>query len=165
MSCVGHKVLEDVHEDSMQFPMQNSRFLRNRPDGPLKGSKRPSVSRSFNIAAVRTTEQHRLNARSSNSEFDMELDFSRHYLGSFCQTSGRRGNKSGCYPAFQNNLGFLYGRGKEWQWRLSRCGPILGRITLLERQLQKTVRTRVRYHLDATRQCPILSRIRFSVSL
>jgi hypothetical protein len=31
----GHKILEDVHEDSMQFPNQNSRFLCNRPNGLL----------------------------------------------------------------------------------------------------------------------------------
>jgi hypothetical protein len=28
----GHKLLEDVHEDSIQFPSQNSRFLCNRLD-------------------------------------------------------------------------------------------------------------------------------------
>jgi hypothetical protein len=47
-----HKFLEDVHEDSMQFPSQNSRFLYNRPEGPLKASGRPAVSRSF------TFEEH-----------------------------------------------------------------------------------------------------------
>jgi hypothetical protein len=84
MPCVGHKVLEDVHEDSMQFPNQNSRFLYNCPDRPLKASGRPSVSRSFSVAVVWTTEQHCPNARSSYSKFDIELDFNRHYLESFC---------------------------------------------------------------------------------
>jgi hypothetical protein len=137
MPCVGHKVLENVHEDSIQFPNQNSRFLCNRPDGSLKGSGRPSVSKSFSVADVRTTEQHRPDARSSYSEFDTELDFSRHYLGSFCKTSERRGNTYGRYKAFQNIPGFLYRRGKEWQWRSfgrsakpSGRGPVLKRIAL-----------------------------------
>jgi hypothetical protein len=30
----GHKVLEDVHEDSVHFPSQINRFLFNCPDGP-----------------------------------------------------------------------------------------------------------------------------------
>jgi len=42
------------------------------------------VSRSISIAAVPMTDQHRPDAMSSYSEFDMELDFSRSYLGSFC---------------------------------------------------------------------------------
>jgi hypothetical protein len=84
MPCAGHKVLEDVHEDFMQFPNQNSQFLCNCPKGPLKAFGRSSVSRSFSVVAVRTTEQHHSDARSSYSEFDTELDLSRHYLGSFC---------------------------------------------------------------------------------
>jgi hypothetical protein len=72
--CVGHKFLEDDHEDSMQFPIQNSWFLCNCPDGPLKASRRPVVSRSFSIAAIRTIKLHRSDARSSYSEFDTELD-------------------------------------------------------------------------------------------
>jgi len=110
MPCVGHKVLEDVHEDFMQFSKQNSWFLCNRPDGPLKASGHSLVSRSFSVEFVWTIEQHR---PSSYPEFDTELDLSRHYLGSFCQTSGRRGNTSRCYPVFQNILGFLYECGKK----------------------------------------------------
>jgi hypothetical protein len=113
MPCVGHKVLEDVHEDSIQFPNQNSRFQCNRLDEPLKAFGCPSMSRGFSVAAIWMTEQHHRDARSSYSKFDMELDFSRHYLGSFCQTSGRRGNMSEHYPAFQNILGFLYRCEKE----------------------------------------------------
>jgi hypothetical protein len=77
-----HKFLEDVHEDSMQFPSQNSRFLCNRLNGPLKASGRPTVSRSFRVKDVRTSEQHLLDARSSFFNFNMELDFSRHCSGS-----------------------------------------------------------------------------------
>jgi hypothetical protein len=84
---IGHKILEDVHEDSMHFPSQINRFLCNCPDGPLKASGRPSVSKSFSVEDIQITEQHRLEARSSYSNFYTELDFSRHYLGSFCKTS------------------------------------------------------------------------------
>jgi hypothetical protein len=104
----GHKVLEDVHEDSMHFPSQINQFLCNRPDRPLKASGRPSISRSFSVEDVRTSEQHRPDARLSLSDFYMELDFSRHYLGSFYKMSRR-------HLAFQNIQGFLYERGKKLQ--------------------------------------------------
>jgi hypothetical protein len=42
----------------MQFPSQNSRFLCNRPNGPLKASERPAVSRSFSVEDVWMSEQH-----------------------------------------------------------------------------------------------------------
>jgi hypothetical protein len=35
------KLLEDVHEDSLQFPSQINRFLCNRSDEPLKASGHP----------------------------------------------------------------------------------------------------------------------------
>jgi hypothetical protein len=69
-----HKFLEDVQEDSMLFSSQNSWFLYNRPDGPLKASGRPVVSRSFSVPTVQTTELHRPDTRSSYSEFKTELD-------------------------------------------------------------------------------------------
>jgi len=93
----GHKFLKAVHEDSMDFPSQINRFLCNHPDGPLKASGCPAVSRSFNVEDVRTSEQHRPDARSSFSNFCTELDFSRHYLESFYKTSGRCDNTSGRY--------------------------------------------------------------------
>jgi len=86
----------------MQFPNQNSWFLCNRPDGPLKASRHLAVSRSFSVAAVQMTELHRPDARSCYFEFDTELDFRRHLLGRFYQTSGRCGNTSGRYLVFQN---------------------------------------------------------------
>jgi len=109
----GHKFLEDVHEDSMQFSSQINQFLCNHRNSPLNRSRRPTVSRSFSIKDVRTTEQHRPNARSSYSKFYMELEFSGYCLGSFCKTSEQRGNTSECYPAFQNIPSFLYGRRNE----------------------------------------------------
>jgi hypothetical protein len=104
----------------MQFSSQNSRFLCNRPDGPLKVSGCLAVSRSFSVEDVRTSEQHHPDARSSFSNFYTELDFSsQHCLGSFCKMSGRCGNTSGRCPTFQNILGILYEHGKEIQRRSS----------------------------------------------
>jgi hypothetical protein len=103
-----HKFLEDVHEDSLQILRQKNQFLCNRPNEPLKTSGCPAVSRSFSVEDVRMSEQHRPDARSSFSNFYTELDFSsRHYLGIFCKTSGRRGNTSRRCPAFQNIPNFL----------------------------------------------------------
>jgi len=86
----GHKFLEDVHEDSMQFPSQNSRFLCNRPKGPSKVSRRPTVSRSFNVEDVQTLGQHCPDARSSFSNFYLVLDFMfKHGLGNSNCPDGR----------------------------------------------------------------------------
>jgi len=116
------------------FQVNWSRFLCNRPNVPLKESGGPAVSRSFSVEDVRTLGQHHPDDRSSFSNFYTELDFSWHYLGSFCKTSGRRGNTSGHCPAFHNIPGFLYKRGKELQQRPSRRstktsgrGPDMGR--------------------------------------
>jgi hypothetical protein len=132
-----HKFLEDVHEDFVQFPSQNSWFLYNRLDGPLKASGSPAVSRNFSVEDVRTSEQHLPDARSSFSNFYTELDFNRHYLGSLCKTSRRRSNTSRRCPTFQNILDFLFERGKELQRRLSGCsakpsrrGLVMERIAL-----------------------------------
>jgi len=62
-----------------------SRFLCNRPDGPLKESEHPAVSRSFSVEDVRTSGQHRLDARSNFSNFYSKLDFSQHLFGKFLQ--------------------------------------------------------------------------------
>jgi hypothetical protein len=58
-----HKLLEDVHEESLHIPSQINRFLCNCLDEPLKASRRPAVSSRF-VEDVRKTEQHRLDARS-----------------------------------------------------------------------------------------------------
>jgi len=144
-----HKFLEDVHEDSMQFPSQNSRFLCNHPDWPLKASRRPVVSRNFNVEDVRTSEQHRPNTRSSFSNFYMELDFSRHCLGSLCKTFGRRGNTSGRCPAFQNISDFLFEHGKELQRRPSGRGPVMRRIALFWKAVTKDRPDEANFHPDA----------------
>jgi hypothetical protein len=149
-----HKFLEDVHEDSMQFSSQNSRFLCNHSDWFLKASGRPSVSRSFSVEDVRTSEQHHPDARSSFSNSYTELDFSRHCLGSLCKMSGWRGNTSGRCPAFQNISDFLFERGKELQQRLSRCsakpsgrGPIMERIALFWKAVTENRPDEANFHL------------------
>jgi hypothetical protein len=38
------KLLEDVHEESLQIQSQINQFLCNRPDEPLKTFGRPAVS-------------------------------------------------------------------------------------------------------------------------
>jgi hypothetical protein len=51
------------------------------------------------------TSEHQSNTVQTlgQSVFKNELDFrSRYYLGSLCKPSGRRGNKSGGCPVFQN---------------------------------------------------------------
>jgi hypothetical protein len=80
-----HKFLEDVHEDSMLFPSQINRILCNRPDEPLKTSRRLVVSRNFSVKDVQTLGQHRPDARSSFSNFYSELDFNRHLFRKFLQ--------------------------------------------------------------------------------
>jgi len=57
-----HKLLEDVHKDSLQIPIQINRFLCNHLDEPLKASGRLAVS--CRLCWRRTTEQHHLDARS-----------------------------------------------------------------------------------------------------
>jgi len=42
-----HKLLKDVHEESLQIPNQINRFLCNHPDEPLKAPGRPAVSSSL----------------------------------------------------------------------------------------------------------------------
>jgi hypothetical protein len=83
VSC--HKFLEDVHEDSMQNSKSASRFLCNRPNGPLKASGRLIVSRSFSVEDVWTPGQHCPDASSSLSNFYSELDFSQHLFGKVLQ--------------------------------------------------------------------------------
>jgi hypothetical protein len=66
----------------MQFSSQNSRFLCSRPDGPLKASRRPTLSRNFSVEDVQTEGQHHPDARSSFSNFYSKLDFMfRHESG------------------------------------------------------------------------------------
>jgi len=161
-----HKFLEDVHEDSMQNFKLASRFLCNHPDGPLKASGRPTVSRSFSVEDVPTLGQHRPNDRSSFSNFYTELDFSWHLFGKFLQDVRT-------LPSVPEYSGFpLQTRKGVIVKTIQTLGQAVRTWTcygknwaILERWSQKTVRAHLSDRPDATRQSPNLNRIRFSVSL
>jgi hypothetical protein len=161
-----HKFLEDVHEDSKSA----SRFLCNRPDRPLKASGCPAVSRSFSVEDVRISGQHRPDARSSFSNFYSEWDFNRHLFGKFLQDVRMmwklvqtissipeysrfplRARKGVIAKTFQT-LGQAI---RMWSYFGKNC-------TILERRLQKTIRTRLSSVRMLHSQSPNLSRIRFS---
>jgi hypothetical protein len=132
----------------------------------------PAVSKSFIVEDVRTSEQHRSDARSSFSNFYMELDFNQHCLGSLCKTSGRRGNTSEHCPTFQNILDFLFEPKKELQRRPSRRlaksfgrGLVMEKLRYSGRRSQKTVWTRLTSVRTLNSQSLNLSIFRFSVSL
>jgi hypothetical protein len=84
----------------MQFPSQNRRFLCNRPDGPLKVSGCPAMSRSFSVEDVRTSEKHRSNARSNYSESGCCF---RHGSGNSNRLDGRA-TPSGRFSGFQEDF-------------------------------------------------------------
>jgi hypothetical protein len=168
-----HKFLEDFHEDSLQITRQKNRFLYNRPDDPLKVFRCPTVSRSFSVEDVRTSEHHRPDDRSSFSNFYTELDFSsRHYLGSFCKTFGRCGNMSRSCQAFQNIPDFRWNAEMRYSEDRPEARPSRPDVYLLwkdlrysGRKLQKTVRTWLTSVRTLNSQSSNLSKFRFSVSL
>jgi hypothetical protein len=100
----------------LQKPRQIRRFLCNRPDGPLKASRRPAAVRTprsvlqINIEDVWTSKEHRPDARSISIQpgvcfqkstlFGKFVQFVR-TMSSLCKTSGRLGNMSGRYPVIQ----------------------------------------------------------------
>jgi len=99
--------------------------------------RRSGAPQYLEAAVLKTSEQHRPDARSSFSNFYTELDFNRHCLGSLCKTFGRCGNTSERCPTFQNIPNFLFELGKELQQRpsgrsakLSGHGPVMERIAL-----------------------------------
>jgi hypothetical protein len=79
-----------------------SRAAKVQPSGrAFESVWAPRSVLQINIEDVRTSEQHRPDARSS--VFNKESVFrSRHCLGSICKPSGRRGNTSGQCPVVQN---------------------------------------------------------------
>jgi hypothetical protein len=163
----------DVHEDSMQFPSQNSRFLCNCSNEPLKVSGWPAVSRSFSDEDVRMSEQHRPDARSSFSNFYTGLDFnSRHCLGSCCKTSRRCGNTSRHCPAFQNILDFRSNAERSYSEDCLEARPSCSDVYFLWKdsrysgsRSQKTVRMRLTSVRTLDRKSSNLSRFGFSVSI
>jgi hypothetical protein len=132
----------------------------------LKGSRRPAVSRSFRVEDVRTSEQHRPEARSSFSNFYTELDFSsRHCLGSFYKTFGRCGNTFERCPAFQNILDFRSNVEKSYSEDRPDLYLLWKDLHYSGRWSQKTVQTRLTSVRMLDSQSSNLSRFRFSVSL
>jgi len=132
----------------------------------LKASGRPTVYRSFSVEDVRTSEQHRPNARSSCSKFYTELDFSRHCLGSFLQ-------QVRTLPSIPKYFRFPLRTRKgvtvktvrtlgQAVWTYTYYGK---NCAILERRLQKTIQTMLTSVRTPTRQSLILSRIWFYVSL
>jgi hypothetical protein len=101
------KLPEDVHEESLWNPRQNSRLLCNRLDGPLKASGRAFEGVWTPLSVQQITMK--MSGRQSNtvrtlcqSVFNKELGFrSRHCLGRLCKPSRRRGNTSARCPVFQ----------------------------------------------------------------
>jgi len=105
------------------------------------------------VEDVRTSEQHRLDARSSFSNFYMELDFrSRHCLGSFYKMSGRRGNTFGRCPTFQNILDYRSNVEMSYSEDRLDAWPSRTNVYLLWKELsysgrrwQKTILTRITF--------------------
>jgi hypothetical protein len=169
----GHKFLKDVNEDSMQFPSQINRFLCNWLNKPLKASGLLAMSRSFSIEDVWTSNQHYRDARSSYSKFYTELDFSRHYLGSFFKTFLKTWQHVRMLPSVPEHFGFPLQTRKGVTMKtvktLSqtiRTWSCYGKNrVILERGSQKIVRTRLTSVRTPTCQSLNLSRIRFSICL
>jgi hypothetical protein len=169
---IDHKFLEDVHEDSMLFPSQNSRLLCNRPNGPLKASGRPAVSRSFSVEDVRTSERHCQDARSSFSNFYIELDFSRHCL----EVSTRRPNDVATPPdavqhfrifrTFFSNVKMSYSEDRlDARPSRSDVNLLWKELRYSRRRSQKTIWTRLTSIRMLDSQSSNLSRFRISVSV
>jgi hypothetical protein len=128
-----------------------SRFLCNCPDRPSKLSRRIAVSRSFSVKDVWTSGQHLLDARSSFSNFYWELDFNQHLFGKFLEdvwttwqpvrTISRilEYSKFPLWARIGVTAKTVQTLGQAvWMW--SSFGK---NCTILERQSQKTVRTRL----------------------
>jgi hypothetical protein len=161
-----HKFLEDVHEDSLQIPRQNSRFLYNRLDKPLKASGCPTVSISCNVEYVWMSKQHRSDSRSSFSNFYTELDFnSRHCLGSLYKTSRRHGYTSGRCPAFQNIHVLRLNAERSYSEDRPDVYLLWKEFHYSGRRSQKTVRTRLTSDRTIDSQSSNLYRFRFSLSV
>jgi hypothetical protein len=96
-----HKLLEDVHEESLQNPRQKQPVPVQPSGRALKASGRPVVSHRYTLKS--SERQSNIVQTLGQSVFNKESDFrSRHCLGSLCKTSRRRGNTSGRCPVVQN---------------------------------------------------------------
>jgi len=140
-----------------------SRFLCNSPDRPLKASRCPIVFRSLSVEDVQTIGQHRPDARSSFSNFYMELDFSWHLFGKFLQDVRTTWQHVRTLPSVPEYSGFplrtpkglIVKTVRTWSYFRKNCA-------ILERRSQKTIWTRLSSVRTLHSQSPNLSRIRFS---
>jgi hypothetical protein len=93
-TITNHKQLKDVHEESLQNPRQKQPVPVQPSGRAFECVQTPRSVLQINIEDVRTLGQ---------SIFNKESIFrNRHYLGSLCEPSGRRGNMSGRCPIVQN---------------------------------------------------------------
>jgi len=147
-----------------------SRFLWNRPNMPLKASRRPAVSRNFSDEDVWTSGQHHPDARSSFSNFYTKLDFIRHLFGKFLQDVRTTWLQVLKLPSIPKYYGFPLRMQKgvtvktvrtlgqavqTWSCFRKNCA-------ILERRSQKTIRKRLSSVRTLHSQSLNLSRIRFS---
>jgi hypothetical protein len=138
-----HKLLKDVHEESLQNP-------REKQPVPVQPSRKAfeGVRMPLSVQQIMMkTSGHQSNTvwTLGQSVFNKELDFKiQHCLGSLCKPSGRHGNTSGRCPVFQNIPDFR---------------------SNAERILVKIVRTRLTSIWTLASQSPNLSSFRFPVSL
>jgi len=90
----GTKLVKSAKLQMLIFRFEEIKMLEEETFKEFYTKISVEVSRSFSVEDIQTSRQHRLDARSSFSNFYTELDFSRHCLGSFCKMSTRHGNKS-----------------------------------------------------------------------
>jgi hypothetical protein len=79
-----HKLLKDVHEESLQNPRQKQSVLMQPSGRAFEGVRTPRSVLQINIEDVRTSEQHRPEARSISIQ--QEVGFQKSTLfGKFLQ--------------------------------------------------------------------------------
>jgi hypothetical protein len=132
-----------------------SRFLCNRPDGPLKVARLLTVSRSFSVENVQKSGQPCPDSRSSFSNFYSELDFNRHLFGKFLQDVRKTWKLVRTISIIPEYSRFPL---RAWKGVTAKTVRTLGQAvrawsyfgkncSILERRSQKTVRTRLSFVL------------------
>jgi hypothetical protein len=96
-----HKLLKDVHEESLQSPRQKQSVPVQPSGRAFEGDRTPLNVKQITMKA--SSCQSNSVWMLGQSVFNKELDFkSRHCLGSLYKPSRRHGNTSGRCPIFQN---------------------------------------------------------------
>jgi hypothetical protein len=112
-----HKLLEDTHEMSIAKTKTNQPVPVQPSGRAFEGIWTPRSVLQINIEDIRTSEQHRLDARSISiqqgvcsqkstlfGKFLQSVRTTRQHvrtMSSLCKPSGRLGNTSGRYPVIQ----------------------------------------------------------------